>query len=158
MKTDTIFDKSDWGEGPWQSEPDRVQWTDEATGLVCLVKRNGRVTGALCGYVGVPPGHPAHGLTASWDDERHSKIDVHGGVTYGAECDDDPQLGICHVPEPGQADHLWWIGFDCAHCWDMSPRMNAQLPADLRLRDETYRTVDYVKAECIKLASQLNRF
>ncbi len=32
-------DKTGWGEGPWQSEPDKRQWQDEATGLPCLIVR-----------------------------------------------------------------------------------------------------------------------
>jgi hypothetical protein len=30
------IDKSQWGPGPWQDEPDKKQWQDEATGLPCL--------------------------------------------------------------------------------------------------------------------------
>lgn len=54
-------DKSAWGDGPWQSEPDKMQWQDEATGFACLIVRD--PMGALCGYVGVPETHPAHGLS-----------------------------------------------------------------------------------------------
>lgn len=43
-----------WGPGPWDGEPDKMQWTDPATGLDCLIVRN--TLGALCGYVGVTPG------------------------------------------------------------------------------------------------------
>lgn len=66
----TTVDKSAWGDGPWQSEPDKMQWRDETTGLVCLIVRG--PLGALCGYVGVPEKHPAYGL--SYDgtpDEQH---------------------------------------------------------------------------------------
>ena len=49
------MDKSVWGPGPWQNEPDKRQWQDEATGLPCLIVRNSM--GALCGYVGVSEGH-----------------------------------------------------------------------------------------------------
>lgn len=55
------IDKTGWGDGPWQSEPDKLQWQDEATGLPCLIVRG--PVGALCGYVGVPTEHPAHGLS-----------------------------------------------------------------------------------------------
>jgi hypothetical protein len=53
-------DKSKWGLGDWQDEPDKMQWQDEATGLPCLIVRGPH--GGLCGYVGVAPGHPLHGL------------------------------------------------------------------------------------------------
>jgi hypothetical protein len=50
-----FLDKSKW---PYASkEPDKVQWRDQVTGLTCLIVRV-NPGGALCGYVGVPPGHP----------------------------------------------------------------------------------------------------
>ena len=58
-KTWTTMDKASWGPGPWQDEPDKEQFADEVTGYACLIKRN--PAGALCGYVGVPEGHPWHG-------------------------------------------------------------------------------------------------
>jgi hypothetical protein len=33
-----FLDKSEWGAGPWQIEPDKVQWQDNETGLPCLVR------------------------------------------------------------------------------------------------------------------------
>lgn len=54
-------DKSDWPRGPWDNEPDKIQWQDEVTGLPCLIVRG--PVGALCGYVGVPKSHPAYGLS-----------------------------------------------------------------------------------------------
>jgi hypothetical protein len=36
----TTIDKSSWGNGPWQTEPDKAQWQDEETGLPCLAVRN----------------------------------------------------------------------------------------------------------------------
>ena len=55
------MDKSTWGAGPWQDEPDKLQWPDPATGAPCMMIR-GQATGAWCGYVGVFPSHPWHGL------------------------------------------------------------------------------------------------
>lgn len=92
------IDKSGWRDGAWQNEPDKVQWVDEATGLDCLIVRNGG--GALCGYVGVPEGHPWHGLDymsctqrPTCDDRwcEHSPetlASVHGGITFAASCFD----------------------------------------------------------------------
>lgn len=54
-------DKSTWGLGPWQEEPDKRQWLDKETGYPCLIVRNARL-GFLCGYVGVPRRHPAYQL------------------------------------------------------------------------------------------------
>jgi hypothetical protein len=151
-KTWTTMDKAAWGLGPWQDEPDKEQWPDEATGYACLIKRNR--LGALCGYVGVPEGHPWHGR--GYDDVP---ADVHGGLTYAASCQEGPEEAtICHVPAPGEPEPLWWFGFDCAHYMDLSPGMSAEL-ADAGLPwpgdRETYKTVTYVKAECASLAQQV---
>src|SRR5579884_1161092 len=107
----TTIDKSTWGPGPWQDEPDKEQWTDEATGYACLIKRN--PVGALCGYVGVPEGHPWHGsgyspgYSAENEDELSAalklldEVEVHGGLTYADSCQEGPEEAtICHVPGP----------------------------------------------------------
>lgn len=68
----TTVDKSAWGDGPWQAEPDKMQWQDERTGLPCLIVRG--PMGALCGYVGVATTHPAYGLSydGAPDDEHRA--------------------------------------------------------------------------------------
>lgn len=157
-RTYTTIDKTAWGPGPWQDEPDKVQWTDAETGLPCLAKRHA-VNGHLCGYVGVSEGHPAFEIDG-YDDEVN--VEVHGGLTYAAHCEEgDEAHAICHIPEPGQPDHVWWFGFDCGHFMDFQPGMKSQLaalsptinyPFD---PDTTYRTLDYVRAETARLASQL---
>lgn len=59
--SDWKVDRTDWPSGPWDDEPDRLEWRDEATGLPSLVVRN-VTTGSLCGYVGVHTGHPLFAL------------------------------------------------------------------------------------------------
>lgn len=54
------IDKSQWLDGPWRDEPDIAEWVDEGSRLPCLVLRHPQL-GSLCGYVGVPPDHPAYG-------------------------------------------------------------------------------------------------
>lgn len=149
-KTWTTADKSSWGPGPWQDEPDKEQFTDEATGLPCLAVRNHG--GSLCGYVGVAEGHPWFGK--GYDDVA---AEVHGGLTFSGLCrEGDEAHGICHVAGPGEPDRVWWMGFDTAHAWDLCPARNADLAASgyARDSDETYRTIGYVKAECASLAAQ----
>lgn len=109
-------DKSTWGPGSWHDEPDKAQWTDEATGLPCLIVRNH--SGSLCGYVGVPETHPWHGkgysdevpLPPDWNERKYDEVrtpivalvcaskhsegligidlalDVHGGCTFAGGC------------------------------------------------------------------------
>lgn len=188
-------DKSTWGEGPWQHEPDRLEF--EHAGLPCLIVRNH--FGALCGYVGVSPGHPLHkvpysehvaalrplleklkGMPMSEVELTFSRcielvmagnlepspavvLDVHGGITFSDGC--DPDGPICHTPKPGESDDVWWFGFDCGHCFDYMPRMVADdkrrfqedgNPIWLSTHaEDVYRNVDYVRAECYRLAEQL---
>ena len=144
-------DKSGWGPGPWQDEPDKAQWQDEETGLPCLIVRNGG--GALCGYVGVPDTHPWHGK--DYDDEPVWNADVHGGLTFADACadTDDESRHICHLPDPGEPDNVWWFGFDCSHLGDLSPKYARDYPPFDR--DESYKPVGYVKANIRKLAKHL---
>lgn len=146
MKTWTHPERKDtMPPGPWQHEPDKAQWVDN-TGLDCLIVRN-RMN-ALCGYVGVPPDHPLHGL----DYEDCPDVDVHGGLTFAAACDEHATEGhgICHVPEPGRPGDVWWLGFDCAHGCDAKP--DKRMPA---FDWETYRDFNYVATEVSRLAAQL---
>jgi hypothetical protein len=153
--------------GPWSEEPNKVQWVDEATGFDALIVRN--MMGALCGYVGVPPTHPLYGK--DYDDQVLENVDVHGGLTYANPCMKDDPDGVCHVPEPGRPDDVWWFGFDCAHAWDVVPTMHGRGALEDSLfrvgntleaattghgmYDLTYRDIGYVKAECTSLAKQI---
>ena len=147
-------DKAKWGDGPWQGEVDKKQWTDAATGLPCLIVRG--PSGALCGYVGVSEEHP-------FFNRDYDSIDiyVHGGLTYAAPCAaGEPEHGICHLPGDGEPDHVWWLGFDCAHSGDFCPRSHSVLRVfwEGQGDHETYRTQAYVEAECASLAQQLKAF
>jgi hypothetical protein len=153
-------DRTDYPAGPWDTEPDKVSWTDPATGRPCLIVRG--PLGALCGYVAVDPGHPLHGV--GYGEARRADGDwiaVHGGLTYSDRCmeTEDEGAGICHVPEPGAPDDVWWFGFDCSHSMDLVPRMLASaIRARLGTgvyRDDVYRTLDYVVGEVESLAKQL---
>jgi hypothetical protein len=122
-------DKSKWGPGPWQAEPDSLEWTDEATGFQCKIKRNG--LGALCGYVGVPD--PDGVYNASYN-ELENIVSCHGGLTCGY-----------------QRDGTTWLGFDCCHAGDLVPEMNFLGIAP----GQDYRDIAYVKSEVETLAKQL---
>lgn len=142
------IDRTGWPSGPWDDEPDRIEWIDEATGQPCLMKRNG--AGAWCGYTAVNPGHPLHNVSYMdlWDRDDLT-LDVHGGITYTDFCGGD----ICHVPQPGEPDDVYWWGFDCAHAGDVCPGMVAKgypgYPGDV------YRDAAYVREQVTNLARQL---
>lgn len=159
-----FVDKSEWGEGEWLNEPDKLQWTDEATGLPCLIHRG--PSGALCGYVGVDANHPWFQVGYSdpfdksvsednkWDAERpECRIDVHGGLTFSDMCHGQAEngRGICHVPSEGEPDHVWWFGFDCAHSGDWCPAYEHKYGWN----EGGYRDLAYVKREVERLARQL---
>jgi hypothetical protein len=147
------LDKSAWGDGPWQGEPDRVEWHDEATGLPCLLKRSHM--GAWCGYAGVPPGHPWHGL--HYDD---IPAYAYHGLTYADRCQEDGRPmreRICHVPRPGEPDAVWWLGFDCEHGDDYVPKMEASGYGWASFGIErpcTYKTLAFAQREVTRLAAQ----
>lgn len=146
------------GEGPWLNEPDKIQFVDRTTGYPCLIVRSGS-SGSLCGYVGVPEGHKFHGK--HYDTEDLRDVNVHGGLTFSDKCSPNgkEERSICHVPDPGESDNVWWFGFDTSHCWDISPQMDATLRSighDPIRDDRTkYRRIGYVKRHVAKLALQL---
>lgn len=121
---------------PWLNEPDRKEWT--AHGLPCVIIRHPHM-GHLCGYVGVPEGHPAYSI-AYYDSDWNNPVanlDVHGGVTF-SEMGDGESLPAGY----------WWIGFDCAHLGDLCPGFHGS-------GDGVYRDMTYVTAETERLAVQL---
>ncbi len=159
-----------WESGPWDGEPDKVLWRDEATGLHCIARRGG--IGAWCGYVAVEPGHPAHGLSSDQVHERLPDLSVHGGLTFAEGCHDTgEQDAICHPADDDKP--VWWLGFDCAHSEDfvmcfVFERMikdcsvarclrpvGMSIDEAKRQAETTYRTIEYIKAECASLARQL---
>jgi hypothetical protein len=131
------YDKTRWPRGPWDTEPDRVDF--DHLGLPCFLLRN--TMGAWCGYAGVPPAHPFSGLPY---DDMNEAVNVHGGLTYSGEC--DPPL--CHAGD----EAVWWFGFDTAHAWDLVPALRFHLAVDC---GEVYRSVDYAMRQTRLLAEQL---
>jgi hypothetical protein len=159
--------KAEMGPGPWQDEPDRAQWYDPDNGMACLIVRQHH--GAWCGYVGVEPGHPWHGVSYGecvepdcgdewwhYDCTPGGKTSVHGGLTYSAPCQEGADAKVCHVPAKGRPDNVWWFGFDCAHDGDLVPATE-RLMANYGSRGlgGAYRDIDYVRAEVAHLAAQL---
>ena len=154
-----FLDKSEWGDGPWQSEPDKIQWPDERTGLPCLILRHPK-HGGLCGYVGVAEGHPYFGMDAETINSRVMSAQV---IDYADLCSDDgDQHGICHVVEDGENDRVWWMGFSCAFSWGSllplytAPALiNAGAPAPPK--SYHYRSVPYVRQQVTLLAAEVHR-
>ena len=130
------YDKSTWRHGEWDSEPDRMDFIH--AGFSCLILRND--IGNWCGYVGVPKEHTCYG-------KGEEDFLVHGGITYTSKC----KPPICHIPQEGMPDDVWWLGFDTAHLGDMSPCKSIHLfPGD------TYKNMQYIINETKSLAEQLS--
>lgn len=146
------IDKTGWPAGPWMHEPDKLNWRTKA-GLPGMIVRNW--AGALCGYVAVTAGHPDYEV--NYNDVP---AEVHGGLTYSDHC----QGPICHVPEPGEPEDVWWLGFDACHAFDYSPGLATEMAllGNRQVRTpgegatyETYRDLAYMQAEVESLAKQL---
>lgn len=114
-------DKSEWGHGEWQDEPDKVQWRDKATGLPCLIVRNH--SGAWCGYVGLDETHPLHGK--GYNDVS---VDVHGGLTFAGFCRshtaDDYQKSLQRMEVSREEAKKYPVGAAARRLKEWSPVMN----------------------------------
>ena len=112
-----------------------------------------------CGYVGIPSNHK---LAKKSVDEL-SSLDCHGGITYS-----EPYLHEC------EDNNTWWIGFDCAHCFDGYDIETAKqyfgnepdfqrtyaIMQDLwneANKEYKFSTLSYVKEECKKLVDQIEK-
>ena len=130
---------------PWESEPDEANWVDVDTGYKCRIVRNEH-TGTLCGYVGVPREHRLYGMDCQ-DAEKNYPFYVHGWLTFSGAM--------------GEGDVYHYFGFDTAHAGDLSPALVLAMMQWYEggpIRDETYRTFEYVKREVDVLAWQLSKF
>lgn len=139
------IDRTGWPSGPWDDEPDELEWPIEpGGGYLGRIQRNN--LGALCGYVGLPTGHPLWGFHMS----GYGMVSVHGGVTHAA-------------PYASGGRLVWLVGFDCAHAFDDVPGLLISLPNELRTKficarrtiPGAYRDVAFVRAEVERLALQL---
>lgn len=121
-------------EKPWLNEPDSLRFIDELTGLECYIWRHPAL-GSLNGYVIIPKNNKLYGIYDG--DEILNNIEVHGGITFS---------GIRKEIDE------YAIGFDCSHAGDLSPKMSSDILAYL---GDTYKDIEFVKAECRSLAKQL---
>lgn len=135
------IDRAGWAPGPWDGEGDAAAWITDV-GLPGAMFRNRM--GDWTGYVAIDNGHPYHGKSY---DEIDDDVVAHGGLTFAGE-------GTYRLPElPG----VWWLGFDCAHAWDVVPAWTADaiLSECMDQIGGTYRDAVYVRAEVERLAAQL---
>jgi len=127
-------------------KPYRLEREWKHAGLSCAITLT-RDHGHRCGYVRLPPGHPAHGKDFETVPEEVD-ANVHGGITF-------TELEPCTDHDDGQG---WWLGFDFAHSFDAHDEPGFE-PDYLRgyreLSGGHYWTEAEVAAECERLAEQL---
>jgi len=80
----------------------------------------------ICGYVGVPLGHPLHG-EAEW---YKFDLSANGDLSFTGHM----KKGYTKFP-----DDTWWFGFDTNHSWD-----------DSHTKEQTF-----VEAVCRQLAAKI---
>lgn len=149
------LDKSRWGDGPWQTERDCLEWIDGTTNLRCMIVR--AEWGHLCGYVGVPPGHPAFEQNVF---TMSTRLVAHGGCNF-------------NVMQDTECGQVWWFGFDCSHAFDLMPGWAASMEKVIDASEgmgnalrsamrnmmnhdpRIYRDWDYVQHQVEQLALQL---
>lgn len=153
----TSDQKLKWfGDGEWVEEFDKIEFKYRE--YECLIERvcyrepfakhEHYFGGHLCGYVKISPNHVLFGKNFS---EFSELINCHGGITYN------------------QYDENHWIGFDCAHSYDILPslvktreqineNMKKMMPdmfKDSILFTTEYRNIDFVIAEIKNIVDQL---
>lgn len=134
--------KANWGEGPWEKEPDHHEFSH--AGFRCIATRHPR-SGNFCGYVVLEKGHPWYGVGYNDVD-----ADVHGGLTAAG------------TGYGGTDDSTYSIGFDCGHGCDFSPGHEGLMRTIMESRGETYvshawgnyKDLQYVIKELMSLAEQ----
>ena len=119
------------------------------------------------------PDHPTHGK----DYRECRDVRVNGGLTFADGCAEsgDPSRFVCHIPQPGRPDKVWWFGLDSAHAydelleWRASDRKRyeeAKANRDpeecgfrgiRRIRTSRYCSLPYVESQVKRLAGQLIR-
>jgi hypothetical protein len=132
------IDKSTWGPGPWQSEPDRVDFVH--AGFACFVRRR-EDHGNFCGYVGVPHEHPLYGKP--YDDAEVAPLERR-------------RLNQ-RIPRvrPRRAA-FESFRFRLAHSRNHARRQIERVRAvETQPPHVVYRDLPYVRAECERLAEQL---
>ena len=161
-------------------DADKIAWRDPASGYECIIMRKER-GGPLSGYVAVPPGHPLFGFDSD-AVPPDLDIEVHGGLSYSAICNEGPSPNrrlineartICHVVlrpakyaavehateyRAGQDTHekAWWFGFKCDQVYDAVPSRPGDWPRFLEKETgAAVRDEGYVYDQVVDLAAQL---
>lgn len=106
-------------------------------GYDCLIlHQNNLYIESLCGYVALTPEHCGYN-----NFDIDNDISCHGGITfidYG-----DGRRAVTNE----KGEKLFWIGFDCSHCWDYDYDNNGKMKIN--------KTPIYVAKEIFEIVHQL---
>ena len=154
MNKKTIFSdsskymkNSEWGEGEWLNEPDMFAIVDfKHKNYNCILTRN--ITGSWCGYVEIP-------IDSKYATKiEQDKLNIHGGLTWSSK-----RLPLT-IQLSSDHSNSYWLGFDCSHFCDHSPRRDRMLRNFLilwpdHLSERTYKTLEFAKNELMQLIEQI---
>ena len=159
-----------WEDGPWNKEPDRVQW--EHVGLPCLLIRND--LGAWCGYVGVYIESLLFGVTdieipsAHWDVNSFESSIYNDRLWLESPPPVDAPIDLDNIEEAIENHvrvslRVWFFGFDCCHAGDLAPGMYAMYRQIKQMnghifageRNVTYKDYAYVTRTCEQMAAEI---
>ena len=131
-----------------------------------IVEKDFMYRGFRCAVVGLSMGHRCGYVLVEnptkdmLNDAYSLDLDVHGGITYG-------ELSKTYPVETENSS--FWLGFDCAHCWDgkdfeLIRKLNDVEYANRIIEIENMYPTDgevrdtrYVEGECKRLVDQLLR-
>jgi hypothetical protein len=142
-----MVDKSKWGDGPWQKEPNQSSFVETNTGYHCYCVREMHA-GHWCGYVRVPRSHSWYGF----EEFTLVPVSVHGGLTWSRN----------YSPFKPAKEGGWYFGFDCGHgSRDYQPGRVAFFKSlgtpesEYDPTPDAYRDLNYVREQCLLVAVQL---
>lgn len=153
----------------------KKEWTTKS-GLDAIIALVSPTMPHYCGYVGVPEDHLAFGMEGyaflDSDESKYTEkylnimhqinaINVHGGITFAQEAEDD---------YPSSVRDVWWFGFDAAHAGDATAWEDGKELLETDEEKEVAKTTkgiigkcetdtvngfDYMEEQCEILAKQL---
>lgn len=131
-----VVPRSEWRPGPWVPEPDLVEWHVEDVPLL-IVRGH---TGSLCGYIGLPSGHPLWGR-----DPMRSRGEQWSALPERITA--ARPSGAVFVSTRRPAD-CWWLGFSAGGFCPAASR-------DPMPESSEYSAIDEVRARVEALANAL---
>jgi len=150
IKSTEYMKNSDWGKGEWLNEPDMHAIIEfKYKNHTCILTRN--FAGSWCGYVEIP-------IDSKYATEiEQDKLNIHGGLTWNSK-----RLPLT-IQLSSDHSNSYWLGFDCSHFGDYSPRLDKTFGSYLTRMlfpngdsfTETYKTLEFAKNELIQLIEQI---